>query len=798
MLVQLAQQAPLDASDTAQSLRLLDVPEAWIVVLVILPLLAGLAWLGYAREDLSTRAKLILSGLRLFAFCVLAFVLMRPVLVERREEIFSPEVLLLVDDSASMRRQEAYSGDASAREGLLELGFADPASNSRLELALGALDAKLLPRLAERGYNVQSFSFAEDLLSTPEGTRLDGRGQVTHLGDALAKALAGARGRFATDVVIVTDGRSNGGLDPLDAARAAASAGLPVHTIVVGDTRPEKNAVLELVEAPETALEGDELSFAARALGRGDAASERVEVLLEELEPGDDWDDEGRLLDNVELSLDPSGERVVLIAPPGRGDARTSERRFKLRLPPLPDETLVDDNEIRIAVRVSSQKVRVLYIEGYPRWEYRRLALDLLKRAESDIDFQAWLDSATLGFTQERSPGMPALESLPTTRRELLERYDVIILGDANPLALFDDPADGEAFVAALEGFVAGGGGLLFQSGEQDNPRSLVRTPLEQVLPITLDPSAEFGFEGDGRVAFRATLESPLDPHPIVRLLKDPEENRRLWEEPGGLPGFFWYSAVTRVKPGAEVLLRHPTDENRYGRRPLLVAGYYPSGRTLFVGFDSTWRWQKAFGPVHFERFWKGAIRWLALGRLRGEDRRYRLETARATVDISERVVLEARVLDEDYRPSEEASVDVFWAGTDGRDNELTLEQVPGRTGVYTGTLEVDQPGRYEAWIEAEGKRVASTDFEVVLPSREMAEPAPDPETLAAISTITGGTSVELSRIDDLLDEFPGGEEHREPISSRLQDIWDSWWTLAVALLALSLEWILRKRWELV
>jgi hypothetical protein len=49
-----------------------------------------------------------------------------------------------------------------------------------------------------------------------------------------------------------------------------------------------------------------------------------------------------------------------------------------------------------------------------------------------------------------------------------------------------------------------------------------------------------------------------------------------------------------------------------------------------------------------------------------------------------------------------------------------------------------------------------------------------------------------------LADEFPGDEERREPISSRLEDAWDNWTTLLIALGLLATEWILRKRAELV
>ena len=802
--------APSPESGTREMLRFADLPAPWVIVLVIVPALALVSALAYWREPISTVAKVFLGGLRFLAFALLVAILCRPVLLERREEVFAPEVLVLVDDSASMRRKDAYAADQALRAKLRSLGIDRPEEATRLELARKGIEKELLPRLARRGYVVRLYAFDEDTERIADGRSqteaeltaslqvLAGRGGGTHLGDAISTALAETRGRFVTDLVLVTDGRNNGGRAPLDAARVAEAAGVALHTVVVGDTRPERNAVLELVEAPSTALAGDELAFTVRVLGRGSADGEPAEVLLEELEPGADPAD-ARLVDRREVvRLDASGDRYVLVAPPGSGDPNRGERRFALSLPPLEGETLTDDNRVEVSIRLSQARIRVLYVEGYPRWEYRRLALDFLRRAEREIEFQGWLASATVDFLQERSPGLDPLGSLPTTREDLLDRYDVVILGDIEPYSLFDDPADAEDFLDALRGFVEAGGGLLVQAGERDSPRSFLGTPLEEVLPIQLDTSQDFGFEGDASVAFRPLLETPQTPHEIVRLVSDAEANRRLWEDVGGLPGFYWYSPVTRAKPGAEVLLRHPSDENGFGRRPLAVTGYYPSGRTLFLAFDSTWRWQKFFGPALFERFWKNSIRWLALGRMRGEDRRYRLETARSSYDLSERVVLEARVLDEDYDPSSEPSQDVRYEGPDGTEQGLALEALEGRPGLYRGSLLLDRPGTYRAWIEVDGKRVTQTEFDVFLPSQENSVPAPDPQTLRALASLAGGQAVELARIDELAGEFPGGEERRQPTSSSLEDLWDRWATLWMALALLALEWVARKRLELV
>jgi len=256
------------------------------------------------------------------------------------------------------------------------------------------------------------------------------------------------------------------------------------------------------------------------------------------------------------------------------------------------------------------------------------------------------------------------------------------------------------------------------------------------------------------------------------------------------------------------VLLRHPEDLSvQTGENvPLLVTGHFPAGRTMFLALDSTYRWRYHYGDRYLETFWRNAIRWLALGRLKSGDRRYRLETTRSSYDLEDRVVFEARVLDEDFHPSRNPTQKIYWSGPDGTPRELDLPLVADRPGVYRGGLLVDRPGLYRSWIEAEVRqgremrrqRVSTNEFEVLLPSRENTDPSPDPETLRLLASKTGGRALDLASAGRLADEFPGDEERREPISSRLEDAWDNWTTLLVALGLLSLEWILRKRAELV
>ncbi len=784
-----------------QSLRLLDLPPAWVLVLVILPAFAAVAWLGYAREPLSRFMRSLLLSLRLGAFLLLLLVLARPVRVERREEVHPAEVALLMDDSASMCRSDSYGGDEDARRALERAAGMPVGQATRLDLARGVVERELLPLLARGGYEVELFAFSEGAQPVPELAQLSGRGSATHLGDALSQVLSSQRGRHLTDVIVVSDGRSNGGLPPLEASRTAGAAGIPVHTLVVGDTRAEKNALLELVDAPSEALEGDELAVTVRVRGRGTEPGSPAQLVLEELQEDGA---SARIVAEEEAALSEEGERVVLIAPAAEAGLRTGERRFRISIPPLEGETLVDDNRVEFSVHVSPSRIRVLFVEGYPRWEYR-FVKNLLLRADKHIDVQCFLLSATRDFPQEASPHLSSLKSVPTTRAELLANYDVVILGDVDPYKISPDPARCEDFLRALREFVEAGGGLFFQAGEYYDPGALAGTPLEPVLPILLDPTRQLAFEGDTRREFRPVLEDPLNPHEILRLLPDPDTNRALWEDAEeGLRGFYWYLPVQKVKPGAQVLLRHPADRNTNTGElyPLVVLGYFPAGRTLFLAVDSTYRWRFHYGDRHLDTFWRNAIRWLALGRLKSGDRRYRIESSRSSYVLEERVQLEVRALDEDYRPSDAPSQKVYWSGPDGEVHELALSGEESRPGVYRGSLEVDRPGVYRAWIEAqvEGsvQRVSTAEFEVVLPSRENQDPSPDPDTLRAVAAKTGGLFLDLAGARGLAVQLPGGEERREPISSRLEDAWDRWATLLVALGLLSAEWILRKRAELL
>ena len=51
----------------------------------------------------------------------------------------------------------------------------------------------------------------------------------------------------------------------------------------------------------------------------------------------------------------------------------TGDFTVSLEIPRHADETLVDNNKLSAPISIREEKLRVLVVESYPRWEYRYL-----------------------------------------------------------------------------------------------------------------------------------------------------------------------------------------------------------------------------------------------------------------------------------------------------------------------------------------------------------------------------------------------------------------------------------------
>ena len=245
--------------------------------------------------------------------------------------------------------------------------------------------------------------------------------------------------------------------------------------------------------------------------------------------------------------------------------------------------------------------VRVLYVEGAPRWEYRWHRA-LLERGGEKKEFLPRV------FLPDADPQLaetdPAVMTKFPTGAQLLDT-DLVILGDIDP----NDPGLGEKNLKQLAAFVTEhGGGLLVVAGSHHSPHAFKGTPLEALLPIELgekpDPK-----EADDPAGYRVRPTTAGMKHPAFQLGKDADETHAAWDR---FPVMYRWSSGYTARPGAEVLAVHQTEGPASSPHPLILVGKAGKGRVAFVGFDESWRWRRNEGEKLYQAFWVSFWRSLA------------------------------------------------------------------------------------------------------------------------------------------------------------------------------------------
>lgn len=795
-------QAPDGAlTETRGALRFLSAPEAWVIVLVIVPLAALGVWWIYRREAGRTtpRSRLSLASLRTAILLAVVAILFQPVCMTHTDRLLKQKLVLLVDDSSSMQEHDGYA-DVNQRQALAGAAGLDNPDRvvdlTRSEVVrrvLGGGNPSLLDRLSER-FDTRIYAFDSAVRRNVAVEDLRSQGLSTRMGEALSKVYSELVGQPTAAVVLLSDGRSNEGVDPgrtVVQCLEMHQIQIPLWSVAVGDPTNRSDLAVRVVK-PTTGREflvGDQIPFTVEVRARGfeaDSLPVKIEIL----------DASRKLLASQALTLPGgAGSRKEVLYVQAEADGRQA---FTIRTPPLEGEADTTNNTRKVVLRIIKKRIKVLFAEGYPRWEYRYLKNALI-RDDENFEVHVMLLSAERDFVQEASPDLKPVYAFPAKAADLFH-YDVIVLGDVNPANLADTPEETPAVLRTLARFVSeAGGGLLMLAGEGWNPHGYTSTALESVLPVV--PGTSAGRTLDFQQPFRPVRTAMGRTDPILIFSRESEENRRLWEDPrDGFPPLYWYASVLRAKPGARVLLTHPTGRNAYGPHPLLATQFYGKGRSMFLGVDSLWRWRKYHGDRFFYQFYSQALRYLATTKLYRGNKRYDLFTDKLRYDIGETVRISAAVRNPDFLPAEEPHQTVYWdAPRTPHSREIQLDKV--KPGEYEAVVMAARRGRHTLWIkthrEAEA-RADETEFEVEITPLEKAEPSMDAVLMRGLADLAGDSGT-----FHLLHELPAAlgslesRPARTPLKSHTRDIWDSWWVLCLLTGLLALEWAFRKRFRL-
>jgi hypothetical protein len=814
----------LAETETREDFEWGRLPEPWVIFLVVVPAVVALATLIYRRENPSggRRSRWLLIALRAAVLLSILALLAQPMLRKVTYQTQDPRLIVLVDDSLSMSIADKFS-DRDLPQRLAELLQTSPdviETLSRYGLVARTLSQagpggglNVLDRLRET-MDIAVFTFAGSARKVAELPRrgkspdapafgfpdyavvqADDRVKETRVGDGVLEALLDAFGaREAADhgivgVLLFTDGQSNAGvLQPEEMALKLRQRAIPLLAVGVGNPDPPKNIRVAQLDVDDVVLVGDQVTFDASLIADGfEGQNVQIDLLFD-----------GEVVETEYANLEGGGKRQS--ARIDHRPRRPGDFTVTVQVEKLGGELFWDDNVLSRPIKVLDQKIKVLYVEGTPRWEYRYLKNALIR--DPTMEAQILLLSADPKFRQESSPGVPPLAGFPGTQPELFS-YHVVIIGDVDPKQQDSLGRSFSEHFDLLQRFVSeSGGGVVFIAGLHANPQKYLRTPLYPLLPVELTESG-FSREKERRETFNLTLTGAGREHPILRLDPDAERNLQLWENRDGiaenhLPGFYWYAPVKKPKLGGIPLAVHPRDATDDGPIPIIAIQNYSKGRVFYSGVGDTWLWRAGVDNLYFYRFWGQAIRFAASGRLLGQTPRHAIATDKRVYTIGEKVRIDAKVFDANMEPSREPLLTVYH-GMRGRETEpaakLELQLNPAReAGAYEGSMVASQLGSHDLWIGSESERLAFASFNVEVPPLEFRNPHLDRERMKKVAALCEGKYYDLHELMTAVEFLAGSARPRRiPVEEQQDDLWDEYWILLLFTGVIATEWILRK-----
>ena len=276
----------------------------------------------------------------------------------------------------------------------------------------------------------------------------------------------------------------------------------------------------------------------------------------------------------------------------------------------------------------------------------------------------------------------------------------------------------------------------------------------------------------------------------LTRLGDTDQDNGEVWRK---LPGFFWYAGVQRAKVGTETLAVHDQVATPSGRVPLIVTKTYGTGKVLFMGTDSAWRWRQGVEDKYHYRFWSQVARWMAYRRQMAQSESIRLFYSPDRPNGGDVLTLNANAIDNVGEPLDSGAVVVQAISPSGKTQTIRLQ--PGTAdlaGLFVGSFVPKEPGNYRLVVSSsETGASVQTDLSVQGLNREQQGRLARFDVVEEIAKITEGKLVSVSEVPNLL-ELLAALPEPEPTVHRTR-IWAHPIWAGVLIFLLGAFWVARK-----
>jgi uncharacterized membrane protein len=734
----------------------------WWLALALLAAIALVVFAEYRRplSPLSRLQRTALVSVRFMTLTLIVLFLFRPMIVLPPAGNRDAVVPVLVDVSRSMRLPDDGGGRTR------EAGAAAIVTN------------QLLPALSGQ-YRPELFSVGDGLTPVrPEA--LNPGARRTDLVGAIAAVRERYRGQRVAGIVLLSDGGDTG---LGTASNVLDAGGPPVFAIGIGSPDGPRDREVLGITAGDPRLDHASVDLHVTSISSGfGRAPFQLRVLAN-----------GRLLETRRIVPPSDGSPIdeVFTVSPDASRATV----FSADIPVDPSELVAENNSRAVLVRPAGRKRRVLVLEGAPGFEHsfmkRALAEDpglevdsATRKGRNAENQDTFFVQASAGRSSSLTSGFPA-------RREDLFAYDAVIIanieGDYFPRARLAQVAE---FVSER------GGGLLVMGGRSFAKRGLAGTPLEEALPVELN-------DRRGGVVLTSLASGPMaahnklvltrdgETHPIMRIGGSIEETRKLWT---GLPALAASAVLGGPRAGASVLAL--TTAPGGGIFPVVAVQRYGQGRSMIFAGEASWRWKMMMSSTDraHEFFWRQAVRWLAVS---APD-----PVAIAVPDAAEpgdSISVDVDARDSSFTPVPDATVEATLTAPGADPQPIKLRRADAAGGRFTAAVRPDRAGLYRVHAEARRGTTAlgSADQWMMVggADREFVDPRLNEGFLRRLARTSGGRygrAADAANIPAWLQS--AAPQHATP---ERRDLWHEPWAIAIVIVLLCSEWVLRRAWGL-
>lgn len=841
-------------------------PESWgvfVLIAAVAAIVMAVIWM-YRREidTCPPSIKFLMAAMRLAVLFLLIAMFLKPSIFYQQVSEIKPSITVLRDASMSLARGDKYRDADQARRLAKLSGLSADEISSGVSTRVAIVDSamekhpELVEQLREKGsVRVVNFADTAETVSVLPATQSDaddkdaavdsdaetdsGAGMETDSGadsetDMAANELGPAT-KFPmlvadglgtniwqalnvaledssriSSIVLLSEGQHNGAEDPIELAEKAASLGIPIITVGIGDPNPPRNLKISEVYVrnkayPDEPYEVESVLQTSRRNQTGLPPKVTVTLNEQRIAPGSGSPGVANIVASKEIDVPENGGRIRVDF--GHVNKVPGRYVYTVAVEQLDNETNPNDNQLTSSeLEIVDEKVKVLLVAGLPNWDYQQVQRLLLR--DQTISLTCWLQSMDQSRPQE---GNEPISQLPRTMAEL-GKYNVVVMMDPNP-AEFD--AQWAQLLKDFCKFKAGG--VLFMAGPHFSGEFLTLNRLDgfrDLLPVKfgnnefIDATQTIASAVGEDEGTMQVVNHNLD-HPVMSFKADTQQSEEIW---GLMPGISWSFPTKDAKATARVLIERGDQVSADGNQPLLVSGRYGAGSVLFFGFQGTWKWRPlGLQAQYFDRFWVQVVRFLVETRSLQGSRRGFLDREKSEYELGQRVTLVARILDTQFRPSTEESVDAIVTADDGRTEKVQLRLLPQQQGRYEGSFEARRPGNYSATIDLgpgsvsedpEKDLIDPISFRIVTPSAETGVYWLNEPLMAEIAQKSGGAYIPFDQIERLPDLLPT-KITRAEFNSPPRPLWDAsqflrWFVFLLPAALLSLEWALRKYYKLL